>query len=93
MGDRTQEMDSNTQETGDRTQEMYSGIQETPMTNKERLLSLLRENPRMTLNDVAETIGLTRDGVKKIADKLRAKEILTRKGSTKAGEWVVSKNL
>ncbi|MDE7081982.1 MAG: hypothetical protein K2O78_10055 [Muribaculaceae bacterium] len=38
---------------------------------------------------MAEIIGLTRDGVKKIADKLRAEGILSREGSTKAGKWIV----
>lgn len=50
---------------------------------------MLRENPNLTLNEVAESIGLTRDGVKKITDRLRYEGVLSRKGSTEAGKWVV----
>ena len=45
----------------------------------------------MTLSEVADIIGLTRNGVKKITDTLRREGVLSRKGSTKAGEWIVNK--
>lgn len=85
----TQEATNSTQEPARNTQEREGSTQEITLSNKERLISLLRENPRLTLAEVAEIVGLTRDGVKKIADKLRAKGILSRRGSTKAGEWIV----
>lgn len=95
----TQETTNSTQEAASSTQETTNSTQETGVTNRraqnsslrnrERLISLLRDNPRLTLAEVAKIIGLTRDGTKKIADKLRAEGILSRKGSTKAGEWIV----
>lgn len=85
----TQESIGNTQESLNSTQEIIGNTQETSISNRERLITLLRDNPRLTLADVAEMIGLTRDGVKKIVYKLRSEGILSRKGSTKAGEWIV----
>ncbi|MBD5182156.1 MAG: winged helix-turn-helix transcriptional regulator [Bacteroidales bacterium] len=84
----TQEIANITQENLDSTQEIPNDTQEIK-SNRERLISLLHENPYLTLAEIAEIIGLTRDGVKKIADKLRAEGILSREGSTKAGKWIV----
>lgn len=89
----TQEPLNSTQESLNSTQETSRSTQETLLSNKERLISLLRENPCLTLAEVAEIIGLTRDGVKKIADKLRSAGVLSRKGSTKAGEWIVKEGV
>lgn len=87
--EQTKDVQQNTQETLNSTQEIIGNTQETSISNRERLITLLRDNPRLTLADVAEMIGLTRDGVKKIVYKLRSEGILSRKGSTKAGEWIV----
>lgn len=84
----TQEIANITQENLNSTQEITNDTQEIK-SNRERLISLLHENPYLTLAEIAEIIGLTRDGVKKIADKLRAEGILSREGSTKAGKWIV----
>ncbi|MDE6524404.1 MAG: winged helix-turn-helix transcriptional regulator, partial [Paramuribaculum sp.] len=84
----TQEIINCTQENNNSTREVVSDTQEIK-SNRERLISLLRGNPNLTLAEIAEMIGLTRDGVKKIADKLRAEGILSREGSTKAGKWIV----
>lgn len=84
----TQEIINSTQENRNSTQEITNSTQEIK-SNRERLISLLRGNPNLTLAEIAEMIGLTRDGVKKIADKLRAEGILSREGSTKAGKWIV----
>ena len=84
----TQEIMNCTQENNNSTREVVSDTQEIK-SNRERLISLLRGNPNLTLAEIAEMIGLTRDGVKKIADKLRAEGILSREGSTKAGKWIV----
>ena len=84
----TQEIAIITQENLNSTQEITNDTQEIK-SNRERLISLLHGNPNLTLAEIAEIIGLTRDGVKKIADKLRAEGILSREGSTKAGKWIV----
>lgn len=84
----TQENNKSTRENNGSTRENDRSTQEI-RSSRERLISLLHENPDLTLAEIAEIIGLTRDGVKKIADKLRAEGILSREGSTKAGKWIV----
>lgn len=44
----------------------------------------------MTLSDVASEVGSTRDGIRKIMDKLRANGLLIREDSTKGGRWIVA---
>lgn len=64
-------------------------MQEKVLSTQEKILSLLRTNPSLTLAEVASRLGITRDGVKKAADKMRADGRLVREGSTKAGHWIV----
>lgn len=62
-------------------------------SNRDKVLYILSRKSSMTLDEVAKIIGLSRIGVQKIASKLQAEGILSRKGSTKAGEWVVNKGI
>lgn len=77
------------QRKGKSIQEMSENIKEI-RRNKDKVLYLLSQNSSMTLEDVAKTIGLSRIGVQKIVGKLKQEGILSRKGSTKAGEWIVT---
>lgn len=93
----TQETESGTPENGGGTQENtinngYStqeNTQEKVMSTQEKILSVLRTNPTLTLAEVASMLGITIDGVKKAADKMRSDGRLVREGSTKAGRWIV----
>lgn len=58
-------------------------------TTQEKLISLIRENPNITQNKLAERLGLTRDGVSCNIKKLREQGKIERIGSTKSGTWVV----
>lgn len=57
--------------------------------NEKQVLLLLNANPSITANDIAEQIGLSKRGVEKQIKKFRDLGILSRKGSDKAGVWVV----
>jgi hypothetical protein len=46
-------------------------------------------NGKLTLPELAEILSLSIGGVEKIVRQLKEEGILFRKGSTKAGEWVV----
>lgn len=59
-------------------------------SNREKVLCVLSENPGMTLDGVAEIIGMSRIGVQKIVGKLKEEGVLTRVGSNKRGEWRVN---
>ena len=85
-GEGTQESSTGTQESSTGTQESSEGTQESI---SQKILRILSNNPNMTLSDVASEVGSTRDGIRKITDKLRANGSLIREGSTKSGRWIV----
>lgn len=59
------------------------------MKSDERLLTLLKEFPSASLPRMAEGIGLSVAGVRKVLDKLRAKGRIRRVGPDKGGHWEV----
>lgn len=61
--------------------------------NKSRIISLLTGNGKLTLPELAERLNLSIGGVEKIVRQLKKEGILSRKGSTKAGEWVVKQGI
>ena len=63
--------------------------QEKGQSTQEIILEQIRNNPRITRNELAEIIGITPDGIKKQLDKLRKADVIKHIGSTKAGEWVI----
>lgn len=75
-----------TQETADTTQET---TQEPAGTTREKLLALLRQNPRITTKALAQASGLTVDGVKYHLTQLKRAGRLHRRGPTKGGHWEV----
>lgn len=50
---------------------------------------MLKSEPTLTISQVAQRLGTTRDGIRRILDKLRQEGRLTRVGSTKSGKWIV----
>lgn len=81
---------SNSQET---SQKNIETSQETSQklagTSTERVITLLLSTPEITLQEIAERIGLTRRAVQNITNKLKASGKLRREGSTKKGKWIV----
>lgn len=94
----SQEISGSSQETAgssqERLQENTGSSQENsrynPVDNRERVLIFLRSNPTITLQEIADKMGLTRRGVQKITDRLKAGGIIRREGSTKAGKWIIN---
>lgn len=77
------------------SQEAVSSSQESsehcPLDNRDKVLVFLRSNPNITLQEIADKIGITRRGVQKITDRLKSDGIIRREGSTKAGKWIINK--
>ena len=72
------------------TELLMSTTQETTReTTQEKLLSLIKENPNITQEQLAVKLGLTRDGVSYNIKKLREQGKIERTGSTKSGTWIV----
>lgn len=71
----------------------YEGLQDSLSgikSNRDKVLRVLSMNSTMTLEEVAQVIGMSRIGVQKIVGTLKQEGILFRKGSNKKGEWIVN---
>lgn len=70
--------------------EMVMTTQETTQkTTQEKILNLIRDNTSITQKEMANILGMTRDGISYNIRILREKGILERIGSTKNGEWKI----
>jgi ATP-dependent DNA helicase RecG len=70
-------------------EEVVGGV--TQETTQEKILVLLKSQPKMTRKALAEKIGMSPDGIKYHLEKMRAAGIIRHVGSTKAGHWEVLK--
>ena len=61
------------------------------MESEDRLLLVLKDNQEISLPKMAEAIGLSVAGVRKVLDKLRAAGRIRRIGPDKGGHWEVVK--
>jgi ATP-dependent DNA helicase RecG len=61
----------------------------TQETTQEKIVALLRENPRITRKALAQQVGITPDGVKYHLGKLREANRIRHVGPTKKGRWEV----
>lgn len=70
-----------------------STTQETPSLTAQdtrgRILALLRSHPEITARQLAQTLGISFDGVRYHLAKLRKAGILRREGAMNGGRWVV----
>ena len=64
-----------------------------PNKSELAIMRLLADNPRLTRVELAEKIGITESGVKKIITKMKAEGWIERKGSNKSGYWIVNYKL
>ncbi len=63
----------------------------THKTTQEKILDLIKENPNITQIEMAEKLGLTRDGISYNIKYLKDNGIIERIGSTKKGSWRIIK--
>lgn len=55
----------------------------------DRIISLLKENPRHSARTLAEIIGISAKGVEKCLSKLKSQGIIRRIGPNKGGSWEI----
>lgn len=55
----------------------------------EKIIALIRINPRHSAKSLAKTIGITAKGVEKQLAKLKARGIIRRIGPAKGGHWEI----
>ena len=58
-------------------------------TNEDKILALLRQDPKLTAKTLAFTLGLTERQVERILSKLKRDGHLLRHGASKNGYWEV----
>lgn len=63
----------------------------THKTTQEKILDLIREYPNITQIEMAERLGITRDGISYNIKYLKDNGIIERVGSTKKGIWKIIK--
>lgn len=61
----------------------------TKNTSRQKLLQLIVSNPYITAEEMALSIGLSKDGVQYHIKKLKKEGILEREGSSKSGKWTI----
>lgn len=61
----------------------------TQETTQEKIINLIRENPKITQIEMAQKLNLTRDGVSYNIKNLKENGIIERIGLTKNGEWKI----
>lgn len=58
--------------------------------NEQRILSLLKEHPDITVKKLSQELSLSESGTKKILDRLTKKGLIKREGSRRSGNWAVT---
>ena len=61
----------------------------THKTTQEKILDLIKENPSITQVEMAEKLGITRDGISYNIKSLKDNGKIERMGSTKKGTWKI----
>ena len=78
------------QETPDAPQETAATTQENALGTTDLVLALINEKPEISLVEIAEKLGISRDGVKYHIDRLKQSVGLIHDGPTKKGRWIVT---
>ena len=71
------------------TQKEPESTLKSSMKSEDRLMLVLKDDQTMSLPKMAEAIGLSVAGVRKVLDKLRATGRIRRIGPDKGGRWEV----
>lgn len=61
----------------------------TPRSTRDKIIEQLRNNPKITRNELASILGITPDGIKYHLQKMTTDGIIIRYGSTRGGYWAI----
>lgn len=62
-----------------------------PRKTQERILAAIKAKPEITQKELAQSIGITLDGIKYHIKNMTKQGVIKHEGSTKAGKWVIIK--
>lgn len=61
----------------------------TPHSTRDKIIEQIRNNPKITRNELASILGITSDGVKYHLQKMTIEGIIVRHGSARGGHWEI----
>jgi ATP-dependent DNA helicase RecG len=67
----------------------YKTPQKTPHKTKDKILNLMENNPYITIVDIVEVLGISRDTINEHIARLKKDSLLRRIGGRKSGYWKV----
>jgi len=87
-----QESNQESQESNQESQETNQEINQKMNLNstQKAIIAMIRDNEKVTQNVMSVQLGLSSSTIKKNVNILRENGIIFRKGSTKAGKWIVN---
>lgn len=63
----------------------------TQGTTQKRILAAIQAKPEITQKELAQSIGITLDGIKYHIKNMTKLGIIKHEGSTKSGKWIILK--
>ena len=66
-----------------------TGIEISLTETEKRIVGVIRNNPAITISDIAKRLGMSRSGAQYVMDSLKKRAVLKREGATKRGRWVI----
>jgi len=66
---------------------------ESNQKSNQKILTIIEQDPTISMREMQEKTGLSESGVKKIVRQLREAGLLVREGGAKGGRWKVVKTL
>ena len=63
----------------------------TAITSRDKLLSLIKDKPEISQQEMAEALGLTRNGIKYHLTKMKQEGLIRHVGQTRGGRWEIIK--
>ncbi|MDD4514472.1 Fic family protein [Massilibacteroides sp.] len=64
----------------------------TPRSTRDKIIEQIRNNTKITRNELAVILGITADGVKYHLQKMTADGVIVRHGSARGGYWEIMKD-
>lgn len=65
--------------------DLFSVLSDT----EKKVVRLILKNPEITQDKMAEVIGMSKNGIRYVMNKLKNRGILVRVGATKKGKWFI----
>ncbi|MCF0235175.1 MAG: winged helix-turn-helix domain-containing protein, partial [Bacteroidaceae bacterium] len=73
------------------TQETNQGTKTTKETTQHLILAEIKSNPNITQKELAQSLGLSLDGIRYHIKKMTKLGFIKHEGATKSGRWITSK--